>query len=198
MISVIAVAVSAFFALAVILASPNRFTDNMKKNPIVIAALLFDLLFIAGNLILYALSLQIIPTVKCITAIILVVVTLFSTVFGVTRRKAAIISVSVFAVLFVMIGAVAIPTNHGVKEFDGEKYIGISFAIEEFVNWKYIYYYKPENPLLISNNYDVVEDYGIVLTSDWDEIKANDPYQIEYYEDGKCVETEYYMFRDPE
>lgn len=187
----ITVAVSAAIVWAIMILPPDRFTDKIRKNPILGAVLIFDLLFVGGNLILHAAALQIVPTVNFVTAMILTVTTFLSAFFQKARKKQIIVLTSVFAALFVMAGVSLVPKNHGIKEFDGETYVGITTAADELDKWKNIYYYRSDNPLVISKNYGVVENYGVVHSSDWDAIKGDVPYQIDYYENGERVDTEY-------
>lgn len=161
MISIAAVAISVLFAIAITLASPEKFADNLKRSRILTPVLCVDVVFMAANLILTAMSLQLIPTVKCIAAMVLTVVTVFTALIGMTRRKGAFILASVFTLVFVTVGALFFPKYHGIKEIEGEKYAGITMALDLFDDWKCIYYYKIKFPLVISDYYDVVEDHGV-------------------------------------
>ncbi|MBQ7827623.1 MAG: hypothetical protein IJ386_05090 [Clostridia bacterium] len=141
-------------------------------------------------------SLQIMPNVEHIIVMILLPLAFIVLLFDITRHIGIRIITVLLTVALLYLGAVSIPVYHGVKEFNGEEYVGISD--DSFSDWKFIYYYKTKFPLVISKDYEILEDYGIVLTSDWNVIKENGPYQIKYYEDGKCVETEYCFLSDPD
>lgn len=190
MISCLFVAISMIISI-ILITTPGNSLRRIFKNYFVLIVFSLDLLYILANVILLSFSKQLIPTVKFGATIALVVITVLVPVLALKIKDFPVIPLGVFVIFFVVIGAVLFPVNHGVKEFDGEKYIGITNFSDSFQDWKYIYYYKHDSPLIISAEYNIVEDYGIILTSDWNDVKENKPYQIERYENGECVETEY-------
>ena len=187
MIPVIAVAVSLFFAIALTLASTEKFVDNLKKNRVLIPVLCADAVYLAVSLVLYAVSLRITPAVSYIAASVLIVVTLFAALVGTVRNAGAYVLVLLVSIFVGFVTMVAFPEDYSVKEIDGVKYVGVA---EGMLEHKYIYYYKSKLPLVLSYHYDYCEYYGIQFTSDWDEITKDGPWELNYYEDGKLVKTE--------
>lgn len=190
MFYVIAVAVSAFFSIAINLASTERFVDNLKRSRILIPVLCIDILFIVPNLILRAMSLQLMPNILHIASVILVIVTVFAGLFGITRQVGIYLTAGVLALFVLFVSIMVIPVDHGIKEFDGEEYVGITSSIDSINDYKFIYYYKNESSFIISSEYDYSEYYGMHVGSDWGEITKDGPHDINYYEDGRLVRTQ--------
>ena len=186
MIPVIAVAVSLFFAIALTLASTEKFVDNLKRNRVLIPVLCADTVYLVISVVLYAMSLQLTPAVSYIATAVLVIVTLFAALVGAVRNVGVYVLAGLLSLFIVFITVVSLPEDYSVKEIEGEKYVGVA---EGMLEHKYIYYYKSKLPLVLSYHYDYCEYYGIQFTSDWAEITKDGPVEINYYEDGRLVRT---------
>ena len=189
MIPVIAVAVSLFFALALTLASTEKFSDNLKRNRVLIPVLCADAVYLAVSLVLFAVSMRLTPAVSYIAAAVLIIVTLFAVLVGAVKNAAVYVVAVLLSVIIGFVTVLALPEDYVVKEFEGEEYVGVAKAendLKYFSN--YIYYYKSKAPLILSYHYDYSEFYGIRSdVTDWDEITKDGPHELNYYENGKLV-----------
>jgi len=189
MIPVIAVAVAAFFALAINLASTERFVDNLKRARILIPVLCVDAVYLTVNIVLNAMSLQLMPNITHFATIILTIVTVFGGLLGITRNTGAYAVATMLALVILFIGFISIPIDHGITELDGEEYVGISPGFDYIGGHAFIYYYKSKSPLVISAEQYYSEYYGVHFTNNWAEITKDGPVEINYYEDGRLVRT---------
>ena len=192
MFCVIAVILSVLFAMSITLASHERFIDNLTRSPVLIVVLCLDIVFIALNLILKAMSLMLLPSVYYIAAMVLTVVTVFAAMINSTRAVFMYVVAVLICGVFVFSCVCVLPEDYIVKEFDGEKYVGVADAEYDLKYLhNYVYYYKSKAPLILSSEYDYSEYYGTRTGgSDWDAITKDGPHEINYYEDGRLVRTQ--------
>ena len=187
MTHVIAVAVSLFFAIAMTLASPVKFKENLKRNRILVPVLWADAVYLVISVVLYAMALQLTPAISYTAASILCIVTFFAALIGSVRNVGVYVIAGLLSLFFVFVTVIALPEDYTTKEFEGEEYIGVA---QSNFDHKYIYYYKSKFPLIISYNYDYSEYYGMGTVKDsWAEITKDGPVEINYYEDGRLVRT---------
>ena len=165
---VIAVAVSVAFAIAVLLASPDKFADSLKSKPFIVAVLCVDIVYMTVNLILTVLLFQLVPSVNCFASMVLTVVTVFTVLFSTTTRIGAYALAVALSMIFVTLSVLHLPAERGIKEFDGVEYIGITEPWLTAVGTlegmyeadKSVYYYEKVFPFVMSKNYAIVEKNG--------------------------------------